>query len=83
MSAKYSRVPSVDPELGHDISLDFGSDFTYNNPGQSSKKYQSIFSYGDSRHQMDQSISVGMYDHRHLMHGQCFLLTVLMFRAIR
>lgn len=58
MSAKYSRVPSVDPELGHDISLDFGSDFTYNNPGQSSKKYRSIFSYGDSRHQMDQSISI-------------------------
>ena len=60
MSAKYTRVPSLDPELGHDVSLDFSSSFTYSNPAASTRKYQSIFTYGDSKYQMDnQSVSVG------------------------
>ena len=61
MSAKYTRVPASDPELGHDISLDFSSSFTYNNPALSTNTYKSIYTYGDYKYQMDQSVSVGKY----------------------
>ena len=63
MSAKYSRLPAGDPELGQSVSLDFGSAFSFTSPSPDigTKKYKSIFSYSGESYPMDQSISVGKY----------------------
>ncbi|KAL4232673.1 Stomatin (EPB72)-like 1 [Mactra antiquata] len=52
MSAKYSRLPTADPELGQQVQFDYSSAHNFGYGAKSLQKYESIFTYDDPKMRM-------------------------------